>query len=134
MAKIFQFYNPNPLQKFHKNGTPVRWSECDCVVRAFSKVLDLPWKKTYEMMCKIGMDNYTMPNSPKAIDVAAKAANFRRVTYKVGERKPLWVWARNHKKGTFLVCTVRHIVAVVNGKVYDAWDCTDYCVTSYYER
>lgn len=134
MDKIFEFYNPNPKQRYRKDGTPYNWTECDCVVRAFSKVLDLSWKKTYEMMCKVGMDNYTMPNSDKAIDVAATAADFRRVTYKASERKPLWVWVRSHKKGTFLVRVSGHITAVVDGKVYDAWDCTDYCVTSYYER
>ena len=134
MNKVFEFYNPNPKQRFHKDGKPYNWTECDCVVRAFSKVLDLSWKKAYEMMCKIGMDNYTMPNSDKAIDVAAKAADFRRVTYKAGERKPLKEWVKDHKKGTFLVRVSGHITTVIDGKVYDAWDCTDYCVTSYYER
>lgn len=130
----FQFYNPNPKQKFHKDGRPCFWNEPDCVIRAVSKVTGKSWKDAYEMMCKIGMDNYTMPNSDKAIEVVAKQLKFKKVTYKAGERKMLKDWVKDHKKGIFLVRVSGHLTSVVNGVVYDSWDCTDYCVTSYFER
>lgn len=130
----FEFFNPNPKQRFHKDGTPMRWMGIDCSVRALCKAEDISWKKSYEILATSGMNHYMMPNDPDLLKLTFQEIGYTRYTYKSNERPTVKQFAKKMKGKTCLAMVVGHIVATKNGKYYDAWDSGDYKVTSYYVK
>lgn len=130
----YVFYNPNPLQKFHKDGTPMRWKYCDCVIRAICKTEDSDWKSVYRMLTEYGLKHYMMPNDGELLMKLFPEMGYLRHTYKNTERITLKKFAETHKQGSFVVNMPGHVVAVVNGKYYDAFDSGDFYITSYWRQ
>lgn len=130
----YVFYNPNPLQKFHKDGTPVKWRYNDCSVRAFAIVSGISWKQSYDVLINAGMENYMMPDDMELLKIVYNKWGYRYTTFRSNERMKLKDFVKTHKKGKFVAAMVGHVVGVVAGKYYDAWDCGDHYVTSYWEK
>lgn len=130
----YVFYNPNPKQRYHKDGTPMKWKQCDCTVRALCKVENSNWESVYKLLVGIGLKNYMMPNDPDLLSIAFTEMGYIRHTFKNTERIPLKKFATKFKSGSFLAMMPGHIVAVVNGKYYDVFDTGDSYITSYWEK
>lgn len=119
-------YNPNPY------GLSVG----DCVIRAISKVTGLDWKHTYvELM----IQGYAMGDMPSANRVWSQFLN------KIGYEKKLLPrncpdcyrvkdFCYNNPYGKFIVATGDHVVAVINGNYYDAWDSGNEILSYYFEQ
>lgn len=119
-------YNPNPY------GLSVG----DCVIRAISKVTGLDWKHTYvELM----IQGYAMGDMPSANRVWSQFLN------KIGYEKKLLPrncpdcyrvkdFCYNNPYGNFIVATGDHVVAVINGNYYDAWDSGNEILSYYFEQ
>ena len=130
----YVFYNPNPKQRYRKDGKPMGWNYCDCTVRALAKLENLSWADSYQKLCQEGLANYLMPNDDKLLDILYKNLGYVRGSFKSNERIPLNTFTKKHPKGSFAIRTNGHICAVVNGKIYDTWDCGDRFVSSWYEK
>lgn len=130
----YVFYNPNPLQRFHKDGTPMKWKHCDCTVRAICKAENTDWESAYKLLFEIGLEHYMMPCDPELLNIAFAGMGYLRHTFKNTERIPLKKFAETHKQGTFIASMPGHVVAVVNGKYYDAFDSGDFYITSYWKQ
>lgn len=110
----FVFANPNPHGLFVG----------DCVVRALSILLDQSWEKTYTDLTLQGFVSADMPSANHVWAAYLDGKGFSRETipntcpacYTVEE------FAADHDKGRFLVATGSHVVAVIDGDYYDAWD------------
>ena len=119
-------YNPNPY------GLSVG----DCVIRAISKVTGLDWKHTYvELM----IQGYAMGDMPSANRVWSQFLN------KIGYEKKLLPrncpdcyrvkdFCYNNPYGKFIVATGDHVVAVIDGNYYDAWDSGNEILSYYFEQ
>lgn len=113
----FKFYNANPDNKL----------VIDCTVRAISKVTGKDWEDCYIGLAAQGYDMKDMPNSN-----AVWGAYMRSLGY-VRENIPntcpdcysIREFCEDNPRGTFLVCTGNHVVAVVDGYYYDTWDSGD---------
>ena len=107
-------FNPNPLGK--KVG--------DCVIRAISKLTGQDWQTTYTDIALAGYELCDMPSSNAVWAAYLKRLGYRRSVipdacpncYTVRE------FCRDNPRGEFLLATGSHVVAVVNGDYYDAWD------------
>ena len=132
--KRYVFYNPNPMQRYHKDGTPMKWKYCDCTIRALSKAENTDWASAYKTLADLGLKHFMMPNDPELLFIAFSGMGYLRRTYKNTERIQLKKFAEIHKQGTFIASMPGHVVAVVNGKYYDAFDSGDFYVTSYWEQ
>lgn len=110
----FVFYNPNPSEKFVG----------DCVIRGISKVEKQSWEDVYIGVSVYGLFMCDMPSSNAVWGAYLKSKGYVRHTipdtcpdcYSVSD------FARDHKKGAYLLATGAHVVAVCNGDYYDAWD------------
>lgn len=113
---MYVYYNPNPNKSASKKN--------DCVVRAISRVLNKRWTRVYDELSSLGrrlgdwgcyftvwgpylrergFKKYTIPNyCPDCYTIAD--------------------FARDNPYGSFLVATDSHVVAVVDGDIYDSWD------------
>lgn len=108
------YYNPNPAGK----------NVGDCVIRAICKLTGLDWDKVYLHIAMTGFELCDMPSSN-----AVWAAYLRRRGYRrhvIPDTCPACYtvkdFCRNNPHGKFLLATGSHVIAVVDGNYYDAWD------------
>lgn len=114
----FVYYNRNPQHKRKEN---------DCVCRAISLALDLDY---YEVLHKLKLtselydcDRYLLCCYKTLIQDVFKCRSIQCENITVGE------FADRHKYGTFIVRTVGHLTCVIDGTVYDIFDCRNETAT-----
>lgn len=106
-------YNPNPL------GLRVG----DCVIRAISKALDMPWEKTYVDLCLQGFMMGDLASSNAVWSAYLKHKGFKRCTIQdCPDCYDVENFCEEHKKGIFVLGTGSHAVTVIDGNYFDAWD------------
>lgn len=111
----YKYYNPNPHRK----------STGDCAVRALSKALGQTWEQTYVGLALEGFCQGDLPNADSVWGPYLKRNGFRR--YLIPDTCPdcytIADFAEEHPEGTFILSMPgRHVVAVVDGTIYDSWD------------
>ena len=111
---MYKFYNPNPSGKFVG----------DCVIRAICKIEESDWDSVYLDICMIGFKKKDMPSDNDIWELYLYNKGYRRGVlpdtcpdcYTVDK------FCQEHPEGKYLLATGRHVVAVVDGDYYDAWD------------
>lgn len=107
-------YNPNPT------GRSVE----DCSVRALTIALDTDWETAYELMSDNGLAMGDMPHADSVWGAVLRQNGYYRKTipntcpdcYTIGD------FASDNPRGTYVLGTGRHVVAVKDGDIYDAWN------------
>ena len=118
-------YNPNPL------GLRVG----DCVIRAISKALDMPWEKTYIDLCVQGFMMGDLPSSNAVWSAYLRHKGFKRRTIEdCPDCYSIENFCQDHQKGVFVICTGTHAVAIIDGCYYDAWQSGREPVVYYFEK
>lgn len=123
----YKYYNPNPR---HNNSVG------DCTIRAVSKALNIPWETAYIDLVMQGYEIGDMPSSNVVLNSYLRSKWFRRnvVSNLCPDCYTFSVFAREHPKGTYIVCTGTHVACIKDGIIYDSWDSSDEVVIFYYER
>lgn len=107
-------YNPSPI------GARVG----DCAVRALTKALDTDWDKAYLLLCAKGFKLCDMPNANSCIHAVLADNNFERAI--IPNTCPycytIQDFSEDNPNGVYVVGTGTHVVAVVDGDIYDSWD------------
>ena len=111
---LYKFYNPNPSGKFVG----------DCVIRAICKIEESDWDSVYLDICMIGFQKKDMPSDNDIWELYLYKKGYKRSIlpdtcpdcYTVDK------FCYEHPKGKYLLATGRHVVTVVDGDYYDAWD------------
>lgn len=120
------YYNPNPLQL----------SVSDCTIRAISKVTGLSWKETYLQLLIQGYSMYDMPSANRVWGEVLR--NFGFTKQLLPDTCPTCYTVRDFcydfPKGSYVLGTGEHAVAVVDGNYYDSWDSGNEIPTYYFER
>ena len=111
---MFHYYNPNPNNRFHE----------DCVVRAICKLEKREWDSVYLDLCYQGYLEKDMPSVNRVWNKFITRLGYSK--YVVPNTCPdcytVQDFCSEHKEGRFLLATGEHVVAVVDGDYYDAWD------------
>lgn len=110
----YTYYNPNPVGRFVK----------DCVPRALSKALNTDWETAKVLISNASFKMGNMENADDVWSAVLRQNGFYReiVPNECPDCYTLEDFANDHNKGTFVVWTDEHVVAVVDGVIYDAWD------------
>ncbi len=111
---MFKYYNPNPCHK--RVG--------DCTIRAISKALDMTWEQTYIELAIYGFMYCDIMNSDNVWGAYLRSKGYKRFiipednieSYSVAD------FCKDYPEGTYLLALQSHVVAVVDGDFYDAWD------------
>lgn len=136
-TRTFHFHNANPKNRI----------TTDCVIRAISTALELPYNTVVmemaEMQCKTGYD----PSENKLIDMYLQSKGWvkKYQPRKIDGKKYTGAeFCQEVKEGctwgdgdfTRIVANIGggHTVAIINGKVWDIWDSTDGCIGIYWVR
>ncbi len=118
--------NPNP------NGVYVE----DCVVRAVCIATDRSWDDIYIHLCLEGFIIKNMPSVDTVWGTFLKSIGF--VPYLLPTSCPNCYTVRDfcerNQNGIFILATGSHMVTVMDGNYYDAWDSGDEVVTYVWRR
>ena len=110
----YVYYNPNPA------GQRVG----DCVIRAISKLTGQDWEQTYIGVAVQGYVSYDMPSSNAVWAEYLRRRGFRR--YVIPDTCPDCYTVKDfcfdNPRGAFLLATGSHVVTVIDGDYFDAWD------------
>ena len=135
--KYWKFDNPNPSQKYKKNGNPYQWKKPDCSVRAIAFSLGTDWLTAYNILYDIGRDLLDVPNSLPVMETALQKYGVEKHVCKIqkGEKRPtVNDIAKQSKNSVFFANLANHCVCIKNGYFYDTWDCGNLSVYSYWEK
>lgn len=113
---MFIFYNPNP--------DPNRLIVGDCTIRAITKLLDSDWLTIHLELCVKSHFMYDMPSANRVWEQYLSEKGFKR--HMIPDTCPDCYTVRDfcseHQTGKYLLATGEHVVTVVDGNYYDAWD------------
>lgn len=111
----------------HYNPNPFRLSTNDCTVRAMSAVLNLTWDDAYDLIAGTGKDMGLMPSDRAVTWALLKTRGFKSSA--IPDRCPdcytVKEFGRDHPRGVYVLATDSHVVAVIDGDWYDAWNSGD---------
>ena len=107
-------FNPNPCKR----------STGDWVVRAIAKILGITWKQAYVELTEQGLKDCDIISSNEVWGNFLKNNGFKR--YLIPDTCPNCYtvndFCKDHPYGEYVLATGNHVVAVVDGSYYDAWD------------
>ena len=108
------------MYKFHNQNSHQRYVD-DCTVRAISLAEDKTWNYTYDKLSDMARSRGMMFNSVEFIEDYLDY-NYKRECHSaitVGE------FAEQNNRGTYLVTMPNHITVIIDGTIYDTFDCSD---------
>lgn len=118
---MYRWYNPNTCGK----------EVGDCVIRAVSKGLNQDWQETYIDICILGLKMCDMPSSNSVWGKYLTDKGFFR---KLTDFETVEQFCEKHPKGIYILATGSHVIAVIDGDYYDAWDSGKERITYYFEK
>ena len=110
----YEYYNPNPFQ-LHID---------DCMVRALSKVLGIPWEMASVLLCNATIKMGLTENDKAVFMAVLRENNFDReaISNDCPDCYTAEDFCVNNPKGTFVLDFGSHVAAVVDGVIYDTAD------------
>ena len=106
---MYKYFNPNPCGK--RVG--------DCVIRGISKLLNKSWEKVYIELAIYGLEMCDMPSSNAVWGRYLKDNGYmqRPIDFMTVSE-----CAENNPHGSYLLATGSHVIAIIDGTIFDAWD------------
>lgn len=106
------------------NANPQDKNVGDCTVRAISIATGRPWESVYLDLC---IQGYTLSDMPSSNAVwgkylADRGWQYRRLPDTCPFCYTVEDFCKDHPGGIFIVGTGSHVVCVIDGEYYDAWD------------
>lgn len=120
----------------YHNENPENIQTEDCVIRALALFFNDSWENIYTDLTMQGYFMHSMPSANNVWGQYLKKNGYNRriipdtcpYCYTIRD------FANEHPKGTYLVGTGRHVVAVIDGNYYDTWDSGDEVAICYWEK
>lgn len=116
---MYKELNVNPKER--KTG--------DCVVRAIAKAEDRAWLEVFDDLVALARKAHTMPSNKHAYEKYLKKYKTMPVMYRLpsGKNRRYTVDDITSLVGTYIVKIAGHLTVVIDGVVYDTWDCRKKC-------
>ena len=108
----------------------------DCTVRAIAIATGSAWVDTYLDLCLLGMVMSDMPSSNAVTAAYLKKKGFRRHTIpeEISEDYTVKDFCKDHPEGVYVIGIGTHMVCVIDGNYYDAWDSGDELPAYYFSK
>lgn len=108
----------------------------DCTVRAISLATGKDWYDTYFGLALQGAIMCDMPSANAITTAFLKNNGFKRHTIPDSYPECYTVrdFCNDHPEGVYVLGIGTHMVAVIDGDYYDAWDSGDECPVYYFTK
>lgn len=107
------------------NNNPWKRSVNDCVIRAISLAENKSWDKVYDELSILAKDEAILLDDITFVDNYLDK-KYKRICYKCkGERITVKEFIKENKRGTYLITMQGHITCVINGILFDTWNCSN---------
>ena len=106
---MYKFHNANARGKFVN----------DCVVRAISVAEGKSWDESYDELSDIAQDEGNLLDDVNFVE-GYLDRRYKRIPH---YSKTVGDFLEEYPKGTYLVTMPNHITEIVDGIVYDVFDC-----------
>ncbi len=124
--------------KFEKvNLNPSGRKTADCVVRALVKATHTNWSKVYYRLCEIGGNKFAMPNEKRVYEIYLEENGFKKqkmLRFSDNSRYTVIEFADANPKGTFVIGVAKHLTVIIDGTLYDTWNCGHKSVGNYWTK
>lgn len=112
---MWREFNPNPFGK--RVG--------DCAIRAIAAAESLSWFEAYDILTAYGRLFGNLPNANDVWGAFLHDNGYKR--YVIPDTCPdscysIERFCKDHPKGIYVVGTGTHVVTVINGEAWDAWN------------
>lgn len=106
--------NPNPCSRIVG----------DCVVRACAIALDISWEEAFDLLSDSAYKMCDMPSSNGVLGAVLRMHGFYKsaISDSCPDCYTAADFARDNPNGTFVLGFGDHVVTVIDGDIYDAWD------------
>ena len=127
---IFHFHNANPKGK----------NANDCVARAISVALNQPWEQTIREMTELGIKLGLVFNEDRCIEQYLKSKGWEKYNEPRDLNNKKISCARfllkpGNDKGVIIANVgSHHLSLIVEGQVWDTWDCTKNTMHCYWKN
>jgi hypothetical protein len=106
---MYKFFNKNAQGNFVN----------DCVVRAIATAEHVTWDEAYDKLSDLAQEDGTLLDDARFVESYLDATYHRVAHYS----KTVGEFAEEYPRGTYLITMPGHITVVINGVVYDIFDC-----------
>lgn len=106
------------------NPNPERKEVPDCVIRAISIALNMPWLQVFDELYSVARMDFNMPSSDAVWGHYLYLKGFEPFLLPMACPKCITIdaFTKYFPEGTYIIGTGSHAVAVINGDYYDSWD------------
>lgn len=108
------YANPNPANKLVS----------DCVIRAVSIALNMPWYQTFDELCDVARNDCNVPSDDNVWGHYLYLKGFEPLVLPSTCPRCLTIeeFTRFFPIGTYIIGTGSHAAAVLDGNYFDTWD------------
>lgn len=106
------------------NPNPDNQEVPDCVVRAISIATNQSWDDVYWDLCKLGGVVHNMPSADAVWGKYLYDCGFEPFLLPASCPRctTIRTFSEIYKRGTYIIGTGSHAVAIINGNYFDSWD------------
>lgn len=123
---MWKEYNPNPAGRIVG----------DCAVRAISAALGMSWEEAYATIAAAGFTMCDMPSSNSVWGAVLRQHGFSRAAistdcdgcYTAAD------FAADHHSGVYVLGFGDHVATMIDGVIYDTWDCSSAAPQYYWHK
>ena len=116
-GKHYAYFNANPMKK--ETG--------DCVIRAMAVAFDKTWFEIYDELSILARKLATVIDDDDCWKEYLANHNMQEI-HTIRNRKHVWKdgneFALAHKEGRYILEIANHLSVLVDGVIYDIWDCS----------
>lgn len=122
----FIYTNPNPLGR----------NVGDCTVRAISICEGLSWEEVYLSLCVMGFLEGDMPASNEITDKYLLSQGYTKngIVNTCPDCYTVEKFCEEHPDGKYILGTGTHLICVIDGNIYDAWDSSEKIPVYYFSK
>lgn len=118
------------------NTNPQKRETGDCVVRSISVVTDKDWDDVYLDLLLKGFQMKEMPSQNNVWGAYLHDLGFTRhiIPDTCPECYTINDFAKDHPQGRYVVGTGTHATAIIDGIIYDTWNCGEEIPMYYFTK
>lgn len=117
------------------NLNPRKKNVGDCVIRAIAAATGKSWFEVYDDLCHVGRQELDMPSADHVWGLYLYRLGFE--PFLVSDQCPACMtireFCRRYPRGTYIIGTGKHAVAVIDGDFWDSYDSGDMLVSFFWK-